>query len=84
MNTGKKTDKQRTMMNTENSNTMNKKETRTWATYKRGTLGKQRTIQTKTTMNETYENPTKSNETHKTTNGTGRRNMIKYKKENGR
>ena len=40
MNIGKKTDKQRTMMKTEKPNNMNKKETRTWATYKWGNVRK--------------------------------------------
>ena len=34
-------------------------------------------------MNETHENLAKSNETHKTTNAAGRRNMKTHKKEHG-
>ena len=40
-----------------------------------GTFGKQRTNKTTSTMDDPYENLTTSSETHRTTNGTGRRTM---------
>ena len=70
-------------MKTANPNIMNKKETRTWATYKRGNVRKTKNNSNGNSHERNIRKPTKSNETHKTANGTAGRNMNKHKKENG-